>query len=356
MARLLVRGLCDAFADVVEAATGQIPGPSDLGRLLGVDRKLSWKVSRIVQTSDVFSIVSHIPGASGVGIFLDAAARRGVSPGLLARARAAVADFERLIDVHAGDRASLEMMARGYVDDASEQAEINRRRDAFAGHSYTWGVQARTQLSANIVFPSEARDEVDVVLLSGLIDLRRLRPKVAWVVARLGFVDGHGLAEPGESVPPPPIPLLESFSSTPTALRSFVTPSGQVEIELDEGPVGDTGAMTCFFCGDVIRRAGSRFRTEEDPDADLNVHVRTPTRVLVHDLVVHADLFGRLEPSAAVYSEVHEETRAGRTRDQRHRLPVPLAVEHLGRGPSALRTSDVPRYPEMARHVLERTG
>ena len=114
--------------------------------------------------------------------------------------------------------------------------------------------------------------------------------------------------------------------------------------------------MTCIFCGDVIRSAGYIYRTEPDPNADLNVHIRTPSRVLVHDLIVHEGVFGRLAPIAAVFSEVHHEVESARTRDDRYRLPGPLGVEYLGRGPSALRTPDVPRYPEMARHVLARHG
>ncbi|MHC5004113.1 MAG: hypothetical protein ACYTJ0_13430 [Planctomycetota bacterium] len=357
-ARRTLRAVCDSFADVVEAATGRIPNAAEFCRLLKIDKKLGWKISKVVQTTDVFAVVPHIPGSAGVGIFLDAAAHRGASEPLIERAREAFTSFERLISTHAGDRQSLEMMARGFVEETSEQAELNHRRDAYFGHSYTWGVQARTQLSANIIFPSSKADWVDIVLLSGLIDLRRLRPKVAWVVARLGFVGASGephVPAPGTLLPSEDIPLLSKFcSDPPPQLRKVVSPSGYIEIELDDGPVGDSGAMTCIFCGEAIREAGSRFRTEDDPNADLNVHVRTPSKALVHDLIVHRDIFGQLEPTAAVFSEVHHEVKTSRLRDDRYRLPVPLAAEYLGQGASALRTPDVPRYPEMARHVLRR--
>jgi hypothetical protein len=358
-ARNTLRQVGDAFADVVEAATGQMPGPTELCRLLGIDKKLGWKISKVIQSSDPFGSVGHIPGAAGVGIFLDAAADRGASQPVIARARDAFGRFEELIEVHAGDRASLEMMARGFVEEVAQQDEMNHRRDAYLGHSYTWGVQARTQLSANIIFPSSKQDWVDIILLSGLIDLRRLRPKVAWVVARLGFVGSSG--EPHRPSTPPDldehVPLLREFCSDPLPqLRKVVSPAGYMEVELEAGPVGDTGAMTCIFCGEPIRSAGYVYRTDDDPNADLNVHVRTPSKVLIHDLIVHHEVFGRLQPTAAAHSEVHHEIQSARLRDDRYRLPVPLVVESLGRGPSALRTPDVPRYPEMARTVLGRQG
>ena len=354
-ARQTLREVCDALAEVVEGVTGQIPRPAELCRQLEIDKKLGWKISKVVQGRDPLAIVEHIPGAAGLDIFLAAAGRVGGDAGLIERARAAYRRFEQLIEVHAGDRASFEMMARGFVDDVSEQAELVHRREAYHGNSYTWGVQARTQLSANIIYPAEEPGRVDIALVGGLIDLRRLRPKVAWVVARLGFVGGGGEARTPDGGEPdaPPVPLLTGFcTEPPSALRSVVSPSGYVEIELDEGPVGDTGAMTFIFCGDVFRSAGYAYRTADDPVANLNVHVRTPAKVLVHDLLVHQSLFGRLRPSVAVYSEVHHEVRSAKTRVEKYRLPVPLAVEHLGRGPSALRTPDVPRYPELARHVL----
>ncbi|MCP3903007.1 MAG: hypothetical protein GY715_05160 [Planctomycetes bacterium] len=349
--------MADALADIVEAAAGGIPRPAELCRILTIDKKLGWKISKVVQARDPLAAVEHIPGAAGVEIFLTAASRRGASDDLLDRARAAMRRFDRLIEVHAGDRGSFEMMARGIAEESSDQSEFNHRRAAFRGNSYTWGVQARTQLSTNIVYPSKEPGRLDIALVGGLIELRRLRPKVAWVVARLGFVGDSDEPHSDASIENTPVPLLTEFcTEPPSALQTVRSPSGFIEVELAEGPVGDTGAMTFIFCGEPFRNAGRAYRTDDDPVANLNVHVRTPSKVLIHDLLVHASLFDRLHPQANIYSEVHHEVRSSRTRLEKYRLPVGLTVDYLGRGSSVLRTPDVPRYPEMARHVLERVG
>ncbi|MHC5113553.1 MAG: hypothetical protein ACYTGP_03895 [Planctomycetota bacterium] len=355
-ARATLRSVSDALADIVEAAAGGIPRPAELCRILTIDKKLGWKISKVVQARDPLAAVEHIPGAAGIEIFLTAASRCGASEDLLERARAALRRFDRLIEVHAGDRASFEMMARGIAEESSDQSEFNHRRAAFRGNSYTWGVQARTQLSTNIVYPSTTPGRVDIALVGGLIDLRRLRPKVAWVVARLGFVGTSDDSPEGDrAAEDTPVPLLTEFcTEPPQALQTVRSPSGFIEVELAEGPVGDTGAMTFIFCGDPFRDAGCAYRTDEDPVANLNVHVRTPSKVLIHDLLVHESLFGRLEPRANIYSEVHHEVRSSRTRLEKYQLPVRVGVDYLGRGSSVLRTPDVPRYPEMARHVLAR--
>jgi len=352
-AKATLRSVSDALADVVEAAAGGIPRPAELCRILTIDKKLGWKISKVVQARDPLAAVEHIPGSAGVEIFLAAASRHGASDELLERTREALRRFDRLIEVHAGDRESFEMMARGIAEGSSDQSEFNHRRAAFRGNSYTWGVQARTQLSTNIVYPSSKSGRVDIALVGGLIDLRRLRPKVAWVVARLGFVGTSDDPQDNEIIEDTPMPLLSEFcTEPPQALRTVRSPAGFVEVELAEGPVGDTGAMTFIFCGEPFRDAGSAYRTDADPVANLNVHVRTPSKVLIHDLLVHESLFGRLDPRANIYSEVHHEVRSSRTRLEKYQLPVRVGVDYLGRGSSVLRTPDVPRYPEMARHVL----
>jgi hypothetical protein len=383
-ARAALAAVRDSFADIIDNLPERIRRASQLGRALDLDRKLAWKVTKVARTRDVFAVVEHLPGGSGSELFLKAAEKRGITPAMIQSARAALAGFERLIDTHAGDRASLEMMARAFSRDASDGAggELAHRKSAFLGNSATWGVQARAQLSVNIIAPSSDPDRVDIALLSGLIDLRRLRPKVAWVVARMGFVSSEGKPQP--PVPPDAnreqrrafadsyrIPLLSEFCSDPPPdLRASVTDNGMIEIELVEGPVGDTGSLTCIFSGEPFRAIGSRFSTPGGPGgpgghgnpgsgdsrAHLNAHVRTPSTMLIHDLLVHQDLFGPLRPEAAVYSEVHREVRSAATRDERYRLPVTLSVQPLGRGPDVMRTLDVPRLPQMIQHICTRLG
>jgi len=357
--RLTMRRMIDAAADLLDAATGPDASGPEVARTLGIDRKLAWKLVRIATARDVFEAVAHVPGPAGVEIVAAAAARVPGGADAGAALRVAQEGLEELIRVHAGDRASLEMMARGCVARPNEQAELNHRREAFLGQSFTWGVQARTQLSVNLFWPSATAGHLDVRLVSGLVDLRRLRPNVGWTVARLGFVgsdDDPAVPVAAAAGEEPPAPILEDFSTVgPDAFRTAVD-GGVIEIGVEDGPVGDTGAMTCLFAGPVLRAAAPVVATPGDPDADLNVHVRTPVRALVHDLVVHRDLFGPLEPTAAVHSEVHHLLRTSRRPHRRARLPIRLAVEALGPGLRDARTRDVPRYVELLEHLVGDTG
>jgi hypothetical protein len=360
----------EAFAAVIDALPRASGKASEVARILKIDRKLAWKFWRVVNSPDSFAIVSHLPGAPGVEIFLNAARDHGVAPATISSAQAAFAALEKLITAHAGDRASFEMMVKAFAVDPLEQQELAHRKASFAGNSFTWGVQARTQVVAIILAPSQMPGKIDTTWVGGLIDLRRLRPKVAWVVARTGFFADDGQTQPSitpemtlqqreEAAAGYRIPLLTEFCSSPQPeFRTRLTEHGQVEIELVEGPVGEQAAITCLFCADPYRGVGARAASPGDAPVQLNAHVRTPSTMLVFDVLAPPDLFGPIVCSAAVYSEVHREVRSAATRDERYRLPIHLAVQHLGRSPgaTALRTPHVPNYPQMIRHICQRYG
>jgi hypothetical protein len=369
-ARPVLDRVRDAFAAVIDALPRSSGKASEVARILDVDRKLAWKFWRVVNSPDPFAMVPHIPGAPGVEIFLNAARAHGVAPTTVNAAHTAFVALEKLIAAHAGDRGSFEMMVKAYSEDPQEHQELAHRKAAFAGNSFTWGVQARTQLAVNILAPSRSLGKVDIALVGGLIDLRRLRPKVAWVVARTGFIaaDGqtHAHITPETSLEQREraaagyrIPLLTEFCSAPLPeFRTRLTEHGQVEIELVEGPVGERAAITCLFGADPYRGVGARFAQPGNPTAHLNAHIRTPSTMLVFDVLAPPDLFGPIDCRAAAYSEVHREVRSAATRDERYRLPIHLSMQRLGRSPGAagLRTPHVPNYPQMIRHVCQRYG
>ena len=84
------------------------------------------------------------------------------------------------------------------------------------------------------------------------------------------------------------------------------------------------------------------------------VHLRTPCEALVLDYIVHEDLFGQIEPTMAVYSEMAGGPEWPEGRFTHEPLPIAGGVEYLGKGAFATRTPAVPCYPDLARHVFER--
>ncbi|MCK4660139.1 MAG: hypothetical protein KAV82_11510 [Phycisphaerae bacterium] len=357
-----------AFAEVVDALPGLITRPHELSKSLKIDMKLAWKIMKVAHGSDLFAAAQHIPGSLGIKVFLKAAARQSVPAPRIRAVEAAVGQFERLIEVHAGDRATLEMMLASYGGGDRRQADLAQQKAAFTAQSYIWGVQARTQLKVDFLHPATEKGRLDIATLRGFVGLRRIRPNVPWVIARARVIDDDGkLRSPSIRKPLDPTeddadgitsaPLLREFCSKPLPrFRRIVGPHGFLEDELAEGEVGNTGAITCIT-GDVAYNAASYYRAEHNRYAALAVLMRTPCEALLFDLFVHEDLFGSIEPELAVYSELAGGPPIppieGRERD---RLDTWEQVEYLGKGPSVVHTPHVPRHAEMIRYTLDKLG
>jgi hypothetical protein len=364
-ALLRVRG---AFAEIIDALPGHITRPHELAKCLSIDMKLAWKVARVAHGSDPFMAVQHIPGTAAIEAFRKAVASQNVPAARIAALETAVGEFERLIDVHAGDRATLEMMLLSYASEGRRRADLAHRKAAFLANSYLWGIQARTQLKVDFLYPAAEKGRLDIATLRGFVGLRRIRPNVPWVVARARVANDRGtVLNPRAREPLDPAldgpegsagaPLLREFCSQPLPrFRRVGGSHGFLEDELVEGEVGKTGAVTCIT-GEVTRSVASYYRAEDNRQAALLVRMHTPCESLHFDLFVHEDLFGPIEPELAVYSELQGGPPIppieGRDRD---RLVTGESVEYLGKGPSVVHTLQVPRYAEMIRYALGKLG
>lgn len=71
---------------------------------LGVDKKLAWKLSRLLNDADPISGGRYLPGEQGLGIALRAAGERGADPALIERVRERYAAMRGLMVEHAGTR------------------------------------------------------------------------------------------------------------------------------------------------------------------------------------------------------------------------------------------------------------
>lgn len=363
-ARQTILHLRTALGAIMEALPGEIRRPHELQKALGIDKSLASKVVRLVHAKDPFRVGRHVPGPAAMRILLNAARRR-VDHALIQAAARAGEEFEQLVEVHAGDRASLAMMLAGHATAGTEQADLAHRKAAFQGMSYIWGVQADAQLKADFLHPSAGkRGILDIASLRGFVGLRRLRPDVPWVIGRSLTSDDDGVVRSPtrvEPLAPPPggegsAPVLARFCSEPLPqLRRGQAHGGFVDDELVEGPVGKTGALTCIT-GDVTRNVGSYYRDEHNRWGTVNARMYTPCEVLVFDQFVHEDMFGPISPELCVYSDLSGRMWIPAVSRPRDRLPFNGNVEHLGKGPSLVYTPHVPRYVEMVQYVLEKLG
>jgi hypothetical protein len=361
--RASMAALRAAVGAVVEALPSYPRRAPDLARQLGLERNLAWKMFRLINETDALDAARFVPGAASIDAFLEAASRGGVKEELASRVRETAARHAEVVRLHAGDRASADIMlgARG-----GEAAELALRRGAFRAASYVAGVQAQTHLQAFILAPSATDpNTMDGVGMKGFVDLRRMRPDAPVVVGKSMATDDAGNVLTRRETEPVdgPLPagrhvaLLEEFCSQPLpAFRRVPGERGFIEDELVEGPVGKTGSIT-FMAGDVLRSFAPRFATGADRTMDMVTRVRTPAAVLVCDLLVHEALFGDVEVRASVYDDLLGDAMrrgAGGAGRERYRLGSLGKVERLGRAPGAVQSPDVPRYVRMMQHVMDR--
>lgn len=368
-----IETLAEAMAGL-RAALGQwvrsIPGgggvrrATDLAVLLELKPKLAWQLWRVMNAEDAVEAHAHLPGPAGLRIAIEAGAARGAGgggSGAGSRAAAVERAFEevrRLGDRHAGDRHALAAMLSSRGGEAARRAEEEFRRMAFAGNSAIWGVRARAQFMMSILHPGRNAEVVDAAAVRGLVDLRRLRANLPWVISRIGCYatpeqrkqrQREPIATPG----PSGLPLLTEFSSRPAPeLRAIKISETLADVELTGGEAGEEGAVTCVL-GEVFRGL-PRFATPDHPAGRLTPVLFTPTELYVHDILVHRGAEGVLPWRVNIYGDARGEGFSGtRPRD---RVEMGVEVEHLGRGPDVLATAALPRQGELAEWLHGRLG
>ncbi|MCB9854098.1 MAG: hypothetical protein H6818_00310 [Phycisphaerales bacterium] len=352
-----------AFAELFQAVGADATRPQDVARDFGLNRTMTWKISKVICEPDAAAAVGNLPGRAGLNIVLDTFKRSGAPVAILKEVRDALAAFDAMQEVHAGDRDTLEAMlgAMSGGPDAYQQLE-NQRKAAFRANSAIWGVQARLQVCVNMIAPSEDPDFVDLVWISGLIDFRRLRRDAVWAVASTRKVDDEGKAIPTgkiESVDPAysgddNAPLMGSFCSDPTPeLRLNQGADGILRYELVEGPIGNTAAMTCII-GIFGRAFVRRTKVPGDTIGEHLARLYTPAELLIHDLFVHKDITNAHDPTIHLYDQLPIAPPYPVCGRERSELPFAESVQALGHGSRSAVVPEFPRYGAIIDSACER--
>jgi hypothetical protein len=337
--------------------------PQVMSRQLGLDKSLAWKTSRLVSDDDPFAAMPRLPGRSGQKILIKALEQAGATRDALKSVQDSMDEFERLVEIHAGDRETLEVMVANLSPQGASERDETSRKLAFQGNSAIFGVQARVQHTLHVVTPSATPDYVDIAVINGLVDLRRLRSDTPWAVAILRSYNdagiekeyGHVATLDGQTLPPNTLPLLKDFSSPhlPPLLTSRTTDGG-VRFELPPGTVGNTGACTCVN-GWISRAAGCIRRTPDDQFGEHGIHWNTPTEVAVFDLFVHRSLTFAHHPKAVVYSQLPGGPTYPRDGHERGMLPLSEPLIELG-APPELTAPELPKYRSLVETATRALG
>lgn len=141
---------------------------------------IGWNIYKLHEVDDCFLSVKHIPRKAAFKGFLRASARQGVSDRLLKKAEDQFMEFEKLVDLHAGDRPSMEMMLLAYSEQGREEASLDHRKLAFTGNRFLYGLESRTRMTVTLFEPNGSEDSWKLTLLKGSFGLRRNRPDIPW--------------------------------------------------------------------------------------------------------------------------------------------------------------------------------
>jgi hypothetical protein len=359
-ARSVVSVLRRAFLEPI-VALGADPnsGPS-IAAALGINRNLGWKLSRIVQSDDPAAVLQQMPGSGGLQILIKSLERAAIGPELVLAAKDAIDEYERLIRVHSGDRSALEMMGSALSPTGRRQRDEYHRKLLFQGASYVWGVQARVNLKLGLVAPGDKPGMLDFASVNAVLDFRRIRPEVTWIMAsrRSRNDDGTPMAtQASEAIDsryadPAQAPLVEDLCSKPLPEFRRYEEGGWTRFELVEGRVGNTGALNCVL--GTIQRDIPYYRT---PANEWGVHQAKcdiPAELLLIDVFFHRDLEFAFAPEAVLYSEAA--VALPEPQRDRYRLPLSETLQDLGTTGLPPVTPEVPQYPRIMSTVYERMG
>lgn len=346
-----------------EAITGVGVAPSepqDVARKLGVNRNLTWKVSKVVCSPDLYHALQHLPGGEGIDIFLSAVEKAGGSSQSVLQVRTAQLEFDRVIELHTGDRATLDLILDSMGGAGSTERLEQSRKMAFRGNSGVWGAQARVRTTTAIIAPNpEKPDMLDSGLIGGIFDFRRLRPNIRWPMFRPRWYHEDGTpwahAPNAEAFDP-------AFASTsgPKLLGDFCTRDATAIVHSDDGrggayvlengPIGNIGATTCVF-GTHSRQVFPRYQSPEDVHGDFTTQVLMPVETLIFDAIVHKSIEYR-EPEVIVRGHLDNPDNGIKGMS----IPIGERVRELPGLPPVIATSLVPRYQEIVDYAFARRG
>jgi len=361
--RETVLGLRGALLALYRAVGADPERPQEVARQFGINKNLTWKIAKVMALEDAFQAATLIPGPEGLGIMIAALGIAKRNPRVAEQVRAAAAEFEAMIARHTGDRTTLELLLDGATE--SRSLEVSRKM-AFRGNSGIWGLRARARITSHILAPNaEDPTRVDMAVVSGFLDLCRLRPTANWPLFRFtSYSDGaarpleSGRGEPIEAPPSLDAPLWIMPSWCRPAAPELVSVAGErtVTHSLGSGPVGRMGQVSSCFCGFVARSSESRYGDSPEDFGELGTYVTLPIETLVMDLLVHRSLAEAMHPEARVYGRPAGDVFTGAAERETQLLPIVEAPVALGEYPPRVATPLMPDYEERMMSVFPRLG
>lgn len=337
--------------------------PQEVARQLGLNRNLTWKLSRVMTAPDPFATLNHMPGQQGLDLALAAFSTAGATSTVIDPVNTAMKKLANIIDVHSGDRETLELTLESSGVFQREESAESGRELAFRGNSSIWGIRARTRL-ATVMVSKSADDNLQFAQLGGYVDILAMRPNVTWRLFHYQLHDDKGGAAKVRPMPeeiepksPEEVPLmLREFCSPgmPAIIRQVSTQGQGQEFLMQGGKVGKTGTFNCFF-GYIVRGLPA-YADENNRYASGACAITLPCQTFIFDLIVHRDVVIPDDLDIKVYGFPHGGIDSPDMQTVENLLPIHLKMTELVGSPPTVATHHVPRYSQLISRVYDQMG
>ena len=352
-------GLRVAVLELYGALGAPAEQPQEVARAFGLDKNLTWKVSRLLGTPDAADALQFLPGAGALRILLRA--MEGAGSERVERVQSAYDHLDEVVQTHLGDRSTLQLVLDGIGPGRAEPLEASRKL-AFRGNSGVWGVQARAKVTIAALAPNADRpDRLDTAFVRGYLGFRRLRSASSWPLStrRDWYGDGQAYKPGARPLEPDQVenglPILREFTTAPGPVFELRRMPTGFYFVLPPGPVGNSAAFDCFL-GEVSRAEVPRYHEGSDRFGEFSTSITAPIEYQLLDVILHRDLAEQFEPEAFLYGNPLGERVGGSTDPTQTHLPLGDQVHRLPGSPPVVATPIYPRYTELVELVYRRAG
>lgn len=355
-------GLRSQLTELLSLAGALQDRPQKIGRDFNLNKNLAWKIAKLVHEDPGHETLSFIPGPSGFRIFLEALSKHQICSDALDRAEAAFEAFQAMVALHAGDRATLQLLLDSLAAQDGDASRLEEsRRLAYQGNSGIFGVQARVRFASFFVAPNpEQPDMLDTATLGGLLGLRRFRPNASWILARsTSFADDDTESKAPLRIPldsrfPGPGPsLLGAYSDQPPPAVSVKEVGGMELYELASGPIGNTGIGNVSY-GNYTRADLPRYCDAHNQNGEFHLFLANPVETLIFDFIWHKDLGVTETPTYTLPLNLHQSVLPAHSRASLELLPMAERPKRLPGAKPILSTPLIEQYGEMTDLVFEK--
>ncbi|HMN40483.1 MAG TPA: hypothetical protein PKE29_06520 [Phycisphaerales bacterium] len=351
------------LAELAASVRVDISQPRSAARELGVDKTLAWKVSKIAMGSDPVAAMWVLPGTPSQKTLLRAFEEAGAPAALLTTAREVLDEFQTMVDEHAGDRETFEILLSS-IAAGDPQAREAQRKQAFQANSAIWGVSCRARTWTYIVTPGrDDPDKGDIAMVGSYVHVNRLRRSAEWPLAAVGAVDERGnqlgaplhkvLPSQGDVTQDPSLP--EYCRGRIPSIRRERRVGGMLEYRMEGGAVGKTAAFD-WAAGWRYKGCVLRWRTPTDGQIALALNVMVPTEMAQLDVIVHKGFWHDPQPRLKVFSLLPGEPVVPQDGVARREVQVHQTVDRLSEGLRDLAVHDVPNYAQMIEAAIGGMG